>query len=132
MPAIEIKVLNLPEIRRKLRAENLYAGPWAEGMEEIGVLAQHFAVAGAPLGEGPGAGGTIAEMFHKVGGGKIPLSVKVGTRRRRRGFAYPRLLNYSPKHGNMHWLDKAIARAWPSVSRILDRVGERVRKQWEG
>lgn len=71
-------ITGLNEIRQKLAdpQNQLLARPWAEAMEQIGVIGQREATAGAPSKSGQ----TVAKMFHRTQSKPMPMWVAIGTK----------------------------------------------------
>ena len=115
---------------------DLYGEPVRHAWEEIAEFGESAGISAAPF-EG---GGTIAGFQKKVSKSKVPLWAVVKTTAKRDGFAYPRVVNYSPfaqsryrKGVNVHryWFDNAMNRARAIMGRVFDRALVEIVTRWE-
>lgn len=141
MPSSAIKVSvqtkGFKEALRKLDPPSqLYAEPLRHGWTEIAEFGEAAGISAAPQA----GGGTIASFQHKVSKSKIPLWAVVKTTAKRNGFAYPRVVNYSPfaqsryKKGtntHQHWFDNAMNRTRAIMTRVFDRALVEMQTAWE-
>lgn len=136
----------MDELRRLLRPiDDLVAQPWRHAMVALVELGRATGQAQAPISSG--ARRVSGRMRQP---GRLRQNVRVGLSRnifpgwaavRSRGttssrnyksYPYPRLLNYSQKHGHTGWFDRLIIE--PVMSRAgaaLDQALNEIERNWE-
>lgn len=134
---VSVEVKGFKQMRKLLTPpSNLYGEPVREAMEEIAEFGESAAISLAPRGF---SGQTIARMSRKVQRKPVPLWAVVKTTAKRDGFAYPRVVNYSPYaqsryrtgvNRNRYWFDNAMNRARSVMGRILEKAGEEMARRW--
>ena len=127
---IEVSIQGLREIQRLLATSQWYSEPWREGMttfaSRAGLAAQH----GAPVGTGAHAGYLQARIRTAVQKRDFPTWIAIRNQARRRGFPYPRLLAFSPKHHHRDWLIKAVGPVIGDAGRVLQTIGAAIARNW--
>lgn len=138
----EVSVEGLRGLRRLLTPpDELLADPWKTAMIFLAESGEGKAKAGAPVATG--------RLREKVGGRvqKKPMPMWVAIRARglrkaragatsrsaayyRRGYPYPRLLNYSPKHGHRFWFDTAVSPMLATADEALEKAGDEIARLW--
>jgi hypothetical protein len=123
-----VVVEGLDELLRKLTPE-LYEPAGKAALTEIGASAANAARAGAPRLSGKLAG----SITPKTNPGPQPrwAAVRVGAVSSR-GYGYPKLLEFSPKHGHRDWLKSAVTRAQGSFAAAVDKAARAVEGKWRG
>lgn len=125
------------EAIRKLDApEDLIGTPLGAALEEIAAFGEAVGISMAPE-----RGGRTRRAFQKkVSKQKVPLWAVVKTTAKKNGFAYPRVVNYSPfaqnrykKGVNVHryWFDNAMNRARAIMERVLNKAVDEIVDRWE-
>lgn len=128
MPAqLQVKIDGIAELRRKLDGEWLFGRPFKRAMGEVGKAGKAAAQAAAPAGA---SGATRAKLYYRVHDIPIPEYLYVGTRARRKGVAYPIVLEYSGRHGHQGWLRGALRPVAAQVGRMLQQVADAVERAW--
>jgi hypothetical protein len=123
-----VVVEGLDELLRKLTPE-LYEPAGKAALTEIGEAAAASARAGAPRLSGKLQG----SITPKVNGGAKPLwaAVRVGALSSR-GYGYPKLLEFSPKHHHRDWLKSSVGRARGSFASAVDKAARAVEAKFRG
>lgn len=123
-------------IRKLDPPSDLYAEPFRDAWNEVAEFGEAAAISAAPMG----GGGTIGAMQKKVSKSKVPLWAVVKTTAKRNGFAYPRVVNYSPfansryrtgTNPHRYWFDNAANRARAIMGRVFDKALDEMAKRWE-
>ena len=70
-------------------------------------------------------------MTYKTGGRAIP-NVSIQAKARNRDFPYPRLLNFSPKHGHLGWLTDAMEALMDRITPELDDAARDIEQEFSG
>ncbi len=124
----------LDSTRRLIKpADDLIAAPWRGAMTD---LAQSGAAAG--VSAGPGRSGRLrSRIYARVQQKPFPMWAAVRSRGSRRskaypkGFAYPRLLEYSQKHGHAGWFSRAVEpRLIGAAEGALATAASEVERRW--
>ena len=121
-----IQIEGLDELLRKLTPE-LYEAAGKTALKEISESAAGSARAGAPRQRGKLAG----SITGKVNAGAKPAwaAVKVAALSPR-GYSYPKLLEFSPKHHHRNWLQNAVNRARGAFASAIGRAASAVERKW--
>ncbi len=121
-----LHIEGLAELLRKLSPE-LYQPAGKAMLKEISEAAAGAARAGAPRERGKLAG----SITGKVNTGAKPAwaAVKVAALNPR-GYSYPRLLEFSPKHHHRNWLKSAVDRARGAFAAAIGRAASAVERKW--
>ena len=126
---IEIHVEGLAQLIKVLTPpENLYAGPWARGMRALGTQAGLAAQRGAPVDTGY----LQSRIRTAVQNRPFPTWIAIRSRAQRRGYPYPRLLAFSPKHGHRDWLINALKPVIAGSEHVLNRIAQEIERKWSG
>ena len=125
---VDVQVTGLPELRRKLDGNRLLAQPLRTAFDEVGRAGASAMRSGAPVLTGKLRG----KISHRLTGGAIPSGVTVSATARRGSFPYPRLLEFSPKHGHKGWGRKAVEGAAPQFQRALEKAARQLEAQFNG
>lgn len=102
-------------------------------MNDIAKKSRLSAIAGAPMRSGK-LKASIRERIQKK---PFPTWIAVDAQARgRRGgnrsnYPYPRLLEYSSKHGHAGWLSNALNKVWRNVETDLNRIADAIARKWE-
>ncbi len=122
------KLLNPPD--------ELLAAPWKGAMASLVDFGAMFGRTQAPKGR---TGKLQRNIKPKVQNKPLPMWAAVrsrGTRKRSktypRGYPYPRLLNYSPKHGHEGWFDRGVIE--PVIGKadlVLAQAATEIARKWE-
>ena len=125
-----VQIEGLRELRRLVNPpEELYSDAWRRSMQALAAAGEAAARSAAPHGATLRLSRSIRARVQKR---PFPLwtAIRVGARNRR--YPYPRLLEFSPKHGHKRWLAGAINRVWASADRFLGDAGQRILERWRG
>jgi hypothetical protein len=132
---IHVEVKGLSELRRLLNPPtDLYAKPWAEGMEEFATEGAKQARGGAPVLSGK----LLLSIRPAVQKKPMPAWAAIRVKARRRsqsypeGFPYPRLLAFSRRHNHRDWLIKAVRPLINAIPSRLTAIANQISKRWEG
>ncbi len=124
----------LASTRRLIKpADDLIAAPWRTAMTD---LAESGAAAG--VSAGPSRSGRLrSRIYARVQQKAFPMWAAVRSRGARRskaypkGFAYPRLLEYSQKHGHAGWFSGSVEpRLIGQSEAILSVAADEVERRW--
>ena len=126
-PTFKIAVDGLPQLRRKLKADEAYAEEWHDCLEDIAKAAVAAGARVAPRGK---TGKTASSMTYKLSAKTTVMSARVVNTARNKGYPYPKLLEYSPKHGHQRWLLHALDSIRGHVTATLNGVGRRIERRW--
>ena len=123
-----VTVEGLSELLAKLTPE-LYQEAGKAMLKEIADAGATSARSGAPRMSGK-LGGSIKP---KVNPGAKPAwaAVKVGALSPR-GYPYPRLLEFSPRHHHANWLKSAMDRASGAFSSAVGKAASTIEGKWSG
>lgn len=123
-----IVIEGLDKILAKTKPE-LYEPSAKAMLGEIAAAGARSARAGAPRLKGKLRG----SISPKTNGGPKPLwaVVKVGAVNPR-GYSYPRLLEFSRKHGHANWLKSAVERAQGAFTSAATKAARAVERKWTG
>lgn len=124
---ITLEVTGLSELRRLLSPpESLYAEPWRRGMTDLGTSLRSAALAAAPARSGR----LRASVRMSIQKKPFPnwLAVRLGARRR--GYPYPRLLEFSGKHHHRGWLQNSARGPLAAIDMTLNRIGHEILRRW--
>lgn len=123
---VRIEVKGLKELRRLL-GPNLYSKPWADGMNDLARAGAVAARGGAPVRTGR----LLLSIKPAVSRAPFPTWAAVRVRAKSpRGFPYPRILAFSPKHGHKDWLIRAVGPVWTEATETLRKIGEAIVRIW--
>lgn len=130
-------------LRRLLNPPDaLIAAPWKEAMTELADEGAKLGVSGAPSRSAPvppkGYGGPVRNKIKAaVMKGAFPKWAAVRVRAKQRsakypkGYDYPRLLEYSDKHGRAGWFDRAaVAPIGQKVDATLTNAANKIAEKW--
>lgn len=123
-----VRVEGLEELLAKLTPE-LYEAAGKQALKEIADAGAQSARGGAPRMSGKLAG----SVRPKVNPGAKPAwaAVTVGALSPR-GYSYPRLLEFSPKHHHQNWLKSAIDRAKGSFAGAVGKAASMIERKFSG
>jgi hypothetical protein len=132
-----VEVSGFKQMMKRLKpAEDLYAEPVQGAMNDIADLGEALGIRAAPLKSGR----TIGGFERKVQKKKVPLwAVVKTTAKDKHGFAFTRVVNYSPfaqsryrKGVNRHrnWFDNAMNQARGAMGKILEKAGDEIERRW--
>lgn len=124
----------LASTRRLIKpADDLIAAPWHKAMTDLAESGALAGVSAAPRRSGRLAGKVYARVQKKA----MPMWAAVrsrGTRRSKaypRGYAYPRLLEFSEKHGHAGWFSRSVEpRLIGQSEAILSVAADEVERRW--
>lgn len=132
-----VETKGFKEALKKLEPpSNIYAEPLRNAWNEIAEFGESVGIQAAPQESGR----TVGAFQKKVSKQKVPLWAVVKTTAKRNGFAYPRVVNYSPyaqsrykKGVNIHryWFDNAMNRARAIMGRVFERALVEMQTGWE-
>lgn len=136
MPAnytIEINQRDLQRLVQKCITEPVYRKPVKAMMGNVARVAEAHARRGAPHGR---TGQLRNRISSKITGGAIPAAVvktdALNDRGGKRGrpYPYPRLLEFSPKHGHRDWLKNSIDQARGAINGQINRAASLIASEW--
>lgn len=112
--------------------DDLVIKPWREAMQNLVDEGIKGVKASAPQRSGQ----TQARIFGKFQSKSFPAWLAIRSRGVRkskaypRGYPYPRLLNYSTKHGHAGWFDRGITPMLEKAESALAEAGRVVAQKW--
>lgn len=121
-------------VMRKLRKDDLLAGPWVAAMRQVEGIARHAWMGAAPRDTGR----LRATITTKMQAKPIPKWVRIKTSARSNvsrkwpRYRYPNRQEYDPKSRNRGKLTAALRRAMPLVQGVLDRAARAIEAKWRG
>lgn len=123
-----VRIEGLDALRSKLTPE-LYRPAAKQALKAMADAGASSARAGAPRMTGRLQG----SIRPKVNSGAAPAwaAVKVGALNPR-GYPYPRLLEFSPRHRHQNWLKSAIDRVASAFSSALDKAASEIERKFGG
>ena len=139
-----VYIKNLTEVNKGLKelhallvpGNALLERPWKAAMEALAEAGAEAARQAAPVGK---TGQLKAGIYARVQKGTFPKWVAIRSRAKRkspkypRGYPYPRLLEYSAKHGHKGWFSTAIEGAWgQKAESVLAEASNEIAKIWQG
>lgn len=149
-----VRVLGMKELLHILTPPtNLYGQPWKQGMEGLARYGKSVAEQVAPIG-GPGDHGRGHPGFLKrhlkgaVQKSPLPKWVAIRSRGVRtaqfsqliakrkttsrwpRGYPYPRLLEFSPKHHHQGWFEKIRGPIQGFADKVLSQISVGILERW--
>lgn len=119
-------------VMRKLRKDELLAGPWVTAMRQVEGIARAAWMGVAPRGE---TGMLRASITTKIQAKPIPKWVRIKTTATRssrnyRRYRYPARQEYDPKSRNRGKLTAALQRAMGRVQSVLDQAARAIEARW--
>ena len=129
-----IYIEGLNELRRLLKSRSTWVGkPWKDAMTEMAEIGEKVARRNAPYRSGL----LESKIYSAVQKKPMPMWVAVRSRAKRRsrgyprGFAYDRLLEYSPRYGHMGWFMVRIRAIWDArAAPILNKAAREIERKW--
>lgn len=129
-----VHIEGLRQLRRLIRPpSNLLAKPWHNAMTDLKEAGERVARRHAPVRTGY----LLSKIKSAIQKKAMPMWAAIRVRARRRshgyprGFEYPRLLEYSPKHGHKGWFNPPIRSLWGSRARLaLTKAGKEIARRW--
>lgn len=127
-PRLTIQLVGLRRVLRATDPEYLLGHPVREVLDEIASQGADRARSVGPRGE---TGQLTARITHRVSPADIPRWAVVKTdARSRRGYSYPRLLEFSGKHGHRDWLRKAVLSGSRGLRGAVNQLGRLLKERW--
>ncbi len=131
---IQIEIQGLKVLQTLLKGNELYAGPWKEGMERLAEKGGHATRGGAPYRTGRLHDSVRTAVqkrpFPQWAAIRVRAVSKTRSTKYPRGYAYPRLLEFSPKHGHRGWMARAMAPVIAGADRVLEEIGRKIATKW--
>ena len=122
-----MEVEGIRELLRKLETDRLMRNPIRRFFASIGKRGRDDARDFAPRRTGRLA----AKMTYRVSGKAIPEHVAIIAKARAaRDFSYPRLLEYSRKHGHLRWLATGLEALMGRIGPELDDAARDVEQEF--
>lgn len=134
--SFQVDVVGLQELQRVLsQPVQLYGDVWRAGITRLASQAGLSAQRGAPVYTGLAKRGVVVGRLQGsiravVQNRPIPQWAAVRVRARNKGYPYPRLLEFSPKHQHASWFLRALQVAWRGADRVLNDIGEQIAHNW--
>lgn len=132
MLRLNIRIDGITQLQRKLRTDVLLAPPLREAMATTVEEGAQLVEARAPRASGRMA----ASVTHKLDArpvptwGRIAVTARRRSRKYPRGFAYPRLLEFSAKSGHRGWFRGALVPAKGILARHVEAAKRRIEAIW--
>lgn len=127
-------VEGLKELRRILRPpDELLAEPWKRAMTNLSEAGGQAALNAAPVKSGL----LRRKIYAKVQKKPFPQWAAArarGTRKSAKypkGYPYPRLLEFSQRHGHKGWFTTAVQQAWNQADAVLAKAGNEIQEIWK-
>ena len=141
--SIGVDITALNAMTKLLEGQGLYSPAWNAGMDDLRRVAVVSAKAAAPVDTGRLQQSIVGTMARgpfvkwvrirvRARAARPASTRQMTTRGRHRGWqaTYPRLLEYSGKHGHKGWFSNAVNRAWANADRILNKIASNIAKKW--
>lgn len=130
---LKVEVQGYRELRRKLRGDDLLAGPWSDAMKKIGEIGVAAGRSAGPRGE---TGQLVAKLTSRVQAKPMPRWAAVRTTASRssaryRNYRYPKRLEYDPRSKHKGWLRGAINQAWSRIEGVLNGTAREIEREWQ-
>ena len=124
--SIKFELQGLQQLLARLDSDALLRKPVRKLMSSIGRRGKEEGRSSAPRRTG-----TLAGSFaYRVSPKSVPTFVAIHVKAKRGSVSYPRVLEYSPKHGHKGWLLRAVQAARPTFSAILAKAGKEIEAAW--
>lgn len=126
---MDLEVKGLRQLQQQLKGNDLYAEPWKNLLGAVGQRGENLAASNAPRGR---TGALEAKIKHRVQQKPFPQWVAIRSYARRktkkypRGFLYPRLLNFSQKHGHLGWFTSPLRRLQTVAGPLLQQAAREI------
>jgi len=127
MPQIQVESGGIRRLLERLESERLLRRPLRKLFAALGRRGRDEGRSIAPRATGRLA----SKMTYKTGGRAIP-NVSIQAKARNRDFPYPRLLNFSPKHGHLGWLTDAMEALMDRITPELDDAARDIEQEFSG
>jgi len=129
---VTVRIEGLAALQRKLRKDVLLAPPLKDAMTATVTDTVQLVERAAPRGSGRLA----ASITHRIDARPVPTWARVAVTARRRsrayprGFAYPRLLEYSSKSGHQGWFRGTFSPARAALKRHVEEARRQIERIW--
>lgn len=130
---VKVDIEGYARVMRKLRHDELIAGPWSDAMRQVAQIARHAWMGVAPRGK---TGLLRAKIGTRIQAKPIPKWVAIKTTAARttgtkwKRYRYPRRLEYDRKSRHYKKLTTALRRSMGTVQGILDRAARAIEARW--
>lgn len=130
---VKVDIEGYARVMRKLRHEELLAGPWAAAMRQVEQVARHAWMGAAPRGK---TGLLRAKIATRTQPKPIPKWVRIKTTAARttgtkwKRYRYPRRLEYDKRSRHYLKLTTALQRSMGTVQAVLDRAARAIEAKW--
>lgn len=126
-PSIKVEVTGLQQLLPRIDGDRLLRKPISKLFSSIGRRGREHGRQVAPRATGKLA----ASMTHRVSPKPIPTFVAiVNTARNKSGVSYPRILEYSPKHGHKGWLSTALKALMGRIRPEIDEAARDIEREF--
>lgn len=128
---IKVEVENLKAITRKLKEDELLAGPWTAAMRSVEDIARSAWMGAAPAD----TGALKAKITTKMQAKPVPKWVRIKTTAKRssrkyKNYRYPGRQEWDARSRNKGKLKQSLERAMGRVQGALDRAARAIEQKW--
>ena len=106
----------------KLQSENIVGKPLRKIFSRVGRTAKSAVKAAAPKDTGR----LRASISTKMSGRKVPSFIAVKVSETRDGYSYPKLLEFSTRHGHRNWLLNAFSASFGRLPGVMDDIAREI------
>ena len=125
-PAYTLKVDGVEGLMAKLQSDAILAKPMRRAFSRIGIQGKTAAKLSAPYA----TGALRSSISTRMSSAKVPTFVAVVVKATRNGFSYPRLIEFSPKHHHVAWLETAVTGIMSGISTFLDDAAREMEREF--
>ena len=124
--AYSVKLEGADRLMDLLKGDKLLAKPIKNALKAVGTLGKAEGKA-----HGPRHSGRLVQSIGFRVSSK-PRWVAVTVKATRQGFSYPRLLEFSGKHGHRGWFMQAMQAVMGKMGGILNNAASEIEREWRG
>lgn len=121
-----VRLEGADRLRDLLQGDKLLAKPIKNALKAVGALGKEQGRAYGPRRTGR----LVQSVGYRVS--SKPRWVAVQVKATRSGFSYPRLLEFSGKHGHRGWFMQAIQGVMGRMGGILNQAASEIEREWRG
>jgi hypothetical protein len=120
------------EVMRKLKADELLAGPWADAMRRAGEIGLAAARGAAPVESGL----LRAKLTSKMQAKPVPTWVAIRAAATRssakyKRYPYPKRVEYDRRSEHRLWMTNAVKGAMGAIQGVLDGAARGIEMKWK-
>ena len=127
--AYRVKLEGIDPLLKKLQHEPMLSKPLRRLMSRVGILGKGSAKAGAPRGR---TGQLSSKITTRMSTKAIPTFVAIrASAMSKQGYPYPRLLEFSGKHGRREWLLRSIQGVMGQIVGYVNDTAREIEQEWK-